>query len=167
MQRSTYELVRDQVRAIFHAFTGRVLPDPEGAPAGPVPSEESVLQRFAELEALTRLSPASQAVPPFGFVPRVELLERDGELELNVALHGMRREDVYVEVSGRLLTVSGVRIAERDPLERRLQAEIPRGPFRRTVILPSTVSSVPRVEVSQGLVRIVLSKHAFGTVAQA
>jgi HSP20 family molecular chaperone IbpA len=166
MQRSTYELVRDQVRAIFTAFTGRALPEPE-ATSGPLPAEESILQRFAELEAITRLHPASQAVPPFGFVPRVELLERDGEVLVNLALYGVRREDVNVEVSGRLLTVSGVRMEESDPQLRRLQAEIPRGPFRRTVLLPATVASVPRVDVSQGLVRIVLSKHPFGAVAQA
>jgi HSP20 family molecular chaperone IbpA len=169
MQRLTYDLMREQVRAIFQAFTGRPLTETDpgrSAPLGHSP-EELVLRRFAELEALTRLAPASHAVPTFGFSPRLEVLERDGDLIVNVPMHGVRREDVHVEVTGTLLVIAGIRVGEMDSLARYHLAEIPRGPFRRVVQLPAEVSTTPRVEVANGLIRIVLSKHALGAVAQA
>jgi len=165
MHRLTYDIMRDQVRAIYQAVTGAELPEKAevpGAlplPAGPEASEV-VSRRFAELDAYARLLPGVAArVPPFAFAPLVDVVEREKELVVEVALPGVTKDDVQVELSGGLLVITGVRAGEPPNGRGYRYAEIPRGPFRRVLALPPDVSGdARRVEVEHGVARIRLHK---------
>jgi len=173
MQQLTYDLMLDHVHAMFRAVTGRDLPElksPSPLPPG-TDASELVSRRFAELDAWARLLPAVSAhVPPFSFRPPIDLIERDGELVVEIAIPGVTRESVQVEVAGGALVVYGVTGEDRPSGDRRNYrfAEIPRGPFRRTLALPSEVKTEPaRFEVQNGIVQIRLSKLPTVSVAQA
>jgi HSP20 family protein len=165
MQRLTYELMRDHVRAIFAAVTGGELPShPETRGSLPLPSGPEAIdlisRRFAELEAFARIIPeVASTLPPFAFTPLIDILDRERELVIELAVPGVNREDVNVDVSGGVLVVSGVRAGEPTNGHVFRHAEIPRGPFRRTVVLPGDVNSDNRqVHVADGIVQIKLAK---------
>jgi HSP20 family molecular chaperone IbpA len=172
MQRETYDLMLDQVRATYRALTGSDLPEPT-EPRVPLPPgidpSHVVTRNFVELEAWVRLSPLlSERVPPFSFTPPVDVFEWDKELVIELGAPGVEEQDVRVERAGDTLVVSGVRKTPRADGRNYRRAELPRGPFRRVVHLPHELaSSQPRVEVAQGLVRVRVGKPPMGTVAQA
>lgn len=171
MHRQMYELMQDQVRAIYRVLTGGDLPEIQ-SPSGAPPAAEQLEQlsrRFTELEAYARLIPAvARRVPPFAFSPPVDVIDGDQELMVELAVPGVSRDDVQVELSGEVLLVSGNRAGEKAANGRVFRhAEIPRGPFRRVLLLPPTVSGAPRFDVQDGIIRIHLSKPPMGSVAQA
>jgi HSP20 family molecular chaperone IbpA len=168
---STAELMRDQIRAIYHAVTGSDLPEREaqgGAAPTPPPAEE-VSRRFAELEAWSRQVPSvAERVPPFSFAPPLDAYREDRELIVELALPGVEKSDVEVQLSGDLLSVSGVRAGGAIGNGRTyFHAEIPRGPFRRVILLPHPVMGEPRVTVERGVVRIQLAKAPKAAPAKA
>lgn len=172
MHRQTYELMQDQVRAIYRALTGGDLPALDSSLA-PLPSgvntHEIVWARFAELDACSRAVPAvAECVPPFAFSPPIDVIERGQEILVDVAVPGATRGDVLVEVTGNVLTISGTRTGEKaaNGLLYR-HAEIPRGPFRRVVLLPHMVSGQPRIEANEGVIRIHLAPLPIGSAAKA
>jgi HSP20 family molecular chaperone IbpA len=161
MQRPTFELMTDQVRAIYRALTGQDLPLPE-TPRVPLPpgdADEAVWTRFAELDAWARvLPPVNARVPPFAFSPPIDVLVHDNEVLVEVALPGVARESVQVDLKEDVLTVSGVRAGEKASNGNVYHhAEIARGPFRRGVVLPRAFAGPPRVEVRDGMIRIYLA----------
>jgi HSP20 family molecular chaperone IbpA len=162
MQRETYELMHDQVRAIYRALTGADLPELERTSPLPlgVHPDELLAHRFAELEAWTRTVPAVAArVPPFAFSPPVDVIEWNGELLIEIAVPSVSKSDVVAEIAGRMLIITGSRSGERAANGRVYRhAEIPRGPFRRAILLPLDVTGQPRVEVDNGIVRIHVTK---------
>jgi len=165
MQRMTYELMRDHVRAIFAAVTGGELPQhPEVRGSLPLPSGpeaiDLIARRFAELEAYARMIPeVAASLPPFAFTPLLDIIDRERELVVELAVPGVIREDVNVDVSGGVLVVSGVRSGEPTNGHVFRHAEIPRGPFRRMVILPGDVKAdTKQVEVKDGIVQVRLAK---------
>ena len=96
------------------------------------------------------------------------MVERDGALLIELALPGVTREEVVVEVTGNVVAVSGTRGGGAGAL---LHTEIPRGAFRRVLVLPRGVSGAPRVDIEAGMVRIHLvqlpSSPAMSPVAKA
>ncbi|HEY7956481.1 MAG TPA: Hsp20/alpha crystallin family protein [Polyangia bacterium] len=171
MHPTTLQLMHDHVRAIHLALTGDELPKTQ-TPAGEAPPEAAlgeVATRFFALEALARQLPTvAERVPQFSFAPPFDLLGTARELLIEVGVPGIEREDVEVEQRGTTLVVSGCRGQER-PSDGRAyyHAELPRGPFRRVVVLPDAVVGEPRVEVERGLIRIRLSRAAHTPPATA
>src|SRR5262245_52218341 len=165
MHRLTYELMRDHVRTIFSAVTGGELPqnlESRGSfalPSGPE-AVELLARRFAELDAYARLVPGvAEILPPFGFTPQLDVIDRDRELIVELAVPGVSRDDVNVELQGGLLVISGVRAAETTNPHVIRHAEIPCGPFRRVVILPNDVTSEAKeIRVKNGIVQVHLAK---------
>ncbi|SRR6266702_2861205 len=166
MHRLTYELMRDHVRAIFSAVTGGELPqNPDARGSLPLPSSgpeaiDLIALRFAELDVCARLTPGVAAsVPPFAFAPLLDVIDRDRDLIIELAVPGATQEDVSVEISSGVLVISGARASE--PSDGRVfrHAEIPCGPFRRSVILPNDVSGEKKqVRVKDGIVQVTLPK---------
>jgi HSP20 family protein len=173
MHRETYELMHDQVRAIFRALTGGELREAAAQtapPAANVDLHEVVTRRFAELEACVRLvPPVADKVPPFAFSPPLDIVEWDGELLIELALPGVSAEEVQAELHSEMLVISGSRRGEKAANGRLYRhAEIPRGPFRRVLFLPrELVSGPPRVDVDSGIVRIRIAKLPMNSVAKA
>ena len=108
-------------------------------------------------------------VAPFSSTPPLDVIETERELILELALPGIDRNDVRIEIQGDALHVSGMRSPER-PAEREGRiyhhAEIPRGVFHRLVPLPYAVGE-PRIEAELGLIRIRLPRRIKTAPAQA
>jgi HSP20 family molecular chaperone IbpA len=170
MRASRLELIHDHVRAIHRAVTGddppqTTLPRELGEP----PTLESVMQRFAELEALARSTqPIAERVPPFSFAPPLDIITYDRELIIEVGVPGIESDDVEVELTGERLIISGARSTSA-ALNGRvyLHAELPRGPFRRELQLPPSTTGRPRVEVANGIVRVRLTRAGKSSLPQA
>jgi HSP20 family protein len=161
MQAKRLEMMRDHVRAIHRAVTGNDPPDAE-PPEGESPelSRESVSERFGELEAMARSIPLiADRVPPFSFTPPLDVIGSERELILELGVPGIEKNDVEVEAEGNQLVVSGS-LPTNQALNGRIyfHAEMPRGPFRRTIRLPEPTTGAPRVEVENGVIRIRLAK---------
>lgn len=171
MHRNTYELMLDQIRAIYRAITGSDVPEGEVTlPAGAHAAKpDDVARRFAELEAMARTIPAvAERVPPFAFSPPLDVIDAENELLIEAAVPGIERSDVNVDLSGDVLVLSGMRVGEKAANGRVFRhAEIPRGPFRRVVLLPYPVMGEPRAEVERGLIRIHIAKLPKGSAARA
>ena len=161
MHTSTIELMHDQVRAIYRAMTGEDMPELEAPEAAEQPpSVDEIARRFVDLELLARQVPTVvEQVPPFSFEPALDVIATDSQVLVDVAVPGIRRDDVTVSCTGQTLIVSGTRGSESAADGRCYhQAEIPRGPFHRVVSLPCLVVKEARVEVERGLIRIRLDK---------
>jgi HSP20 family protein len=173
MQRQTYDLMIDHVRSIYRAVTGGDLPHETraGEPPPAFGFDEVLMHRFAELDACARFVPQiGTRVPPLGFQPPIEVIDRGADLVVQVALPGVAREDVTVEVVGGMLVIAGLRHGEPINGQVYRHAEIPRGPFRRVLPVPTEAATEPlRVEVKDGLLRVAMPKHGAkgGGVAKA
>jgi HSP20 family molecular chaperone IbpA len=152
--------MHDYVRAIHRGVAGGDPPEPSTAVEHGPPSFEEVSRRFVELEAIARSRPhIAERVPPFSFAPPLDLIGSERELVVELGVPGVERGDVDVELQGDELTIAGARLPG-NTLEGRVyfHAEIPRGPFRRTLRLPEPSSGAPRVEIENGIVRIRLTR---------
>jgi HSP20 family molecular chaperone IbpA len=163
MQRQIYDLMMDHVRSIYRAATGADLPHERegGGPPLREGADDFLLLRFAELDVLAHLVPnLAGRVPPLSFSPPVEVIDRGGEIVVQVALPGVRNDDVSVQVVEGMLVILGLRQGEPTNGQVYRYTEIPRGPFRRLLPLPAEAMHEPlRVEVKEGLLRVSLPKH--------
>ena len=92
----------------------------------------------------------------------VDLYETGDQVVLEMAVPGVRTQDLDVSVEGRQLTVSGTLPNVGDSEERRYWLQtIPRGQFSRTVSLPAGVD-LDKVEarVHEGLLTLTMPKAA-------
>jgi HSP20 family molecular chaperone IbpA len=162
MHPATIEVMHEQVRAIYRALTGAELCEESmlGATEEGTPAESDVERRFAELEALARQNKALGArVPPFSFTPLIDVIETGNDLLVEIAVPGVEREDVEVTVGERELIVRGVRRGERVSNDRTyVHAEIPRGPFNRTVHLPYPVDARFQLDLRGGVILVRLHR---------
>jgi len=161
MHTSTIELMHDQVRAIYRAMTGEDMPEPEPSDGTErPPSVDEIARRFVDLELLARQVPTVvDRVPPFSFEPALDVIGTDNHVLVEVAVPGIKPDDVTVTCTGQTLVVSGTRSGEPAADGRCYHhAEIPRGPFHRVVPLPCSVAEEARVDVERGLIRIHLNK---------
>lgn len=167
MNRVTYELIEDQLRAIYRVLTGSdAPPTAEEADAEPPPvSEDELERRFADVEASVRAVPAvAGRVPPYAFTPTIDVVEESEVLVVEAALPGVDEADLEVGLHDGMLVLTGIRRGEHVANGRKyVHAEIPRGPFRRVVALPCAVAGQPAVKVDQGLVRISIRKTNEGS----
>jgi HSP20 family molecular chaperone IbpA len=157
----TIELMEEHVRDIYRALTGSELLEHELLePAQDQLTVDEVTRRFMGLESSVRQIPTiDERVPPFSFLPLLDVIELPDQIVLELAVPGVVREDVAVECSGELITISGVRGGERgSDGHQYLHAEIPRGPFHRVVRIPTAFVAEPAIEVERGLIRVCLAK---------
>jgi len=75
------------------------------------------------------------------FVPAIDMFEEGSELVIKAELAGIRREDIKVELSGNMLTLSGEKRGE-EKVERKdyYRVEQTYGTFSRTLELPEGVN---------------------------
>src|SRR5581483_7512407 len=69
------------------------------------------------------------------WAPAVDIRETGEEIALHVALPGLEKQDVQVEIKDNTLVVTGQRKAAKED-EGWLRCETPRGPFYRAFSLP-------------------------------
>jgi HSP20 family protein len=88
------------------------------------------------------LGAPAAAAPAAGFVPRIDVLEREGEYLLTAELPGLEEKDFQLEVHGDVLTLSGEkRSAHEEERKGWRWSERSYGSFRRSVRLPVEVAS--------------------------
>lgn len=164
MHPATIEVMHEQVRAIYRAATGAELfeagTDAAASEQAP-PADSEIERRFAELDALARQNKLlAECVPPFSFTPLADVIDNGSDLLVEIAVPGVAHDDVEIEMQDHLLIVSGVRRGERVSRDRTyLHAEIPRGPFSRTIALPFAVEPSPQLDVRGGVISIRLHKR--------
>jgi HSP20 family protein len=162
MDRVTYDVIEDQLRAIYRAVTGSDAPAEGGPPSEEAQVSEAELERrFADVEATVRAVPViAERIPPYAFTPPIDVIDDGQSLVVELGLPGVEEDDLQVSVDEGLLVVTGVRRGGQAANGRNyLHAEIPRGPFRRIVPLPAPVAGEPEVVVRQGVVCITLPKR--------
>jgi HSP20 family molecular chaperone IbpA len=161
MQPDMIQMMRTQVRAIHVALTGSDVPEPEPPPTVPVdatppptPPAEDVMQRFLELEAVSRTLPSvASRVPPFAFSPPLDVLADHDGVVLELLIPGVAREDVEVNRIPGGLAVRGIRREPSGPTGA-FHIESSRGPFYRAIPLPYPLEAPPKVELERGVLRI-------------
>lgn len=156
------EAMHDQIRAIYRAVTGSEMSEPNGVNDEHDVEPNEVVRRFADLEAVARSIPdIARRVPPFSFLPPLDVIEDDSEMLLEIAVPGVDRADVHIAWDGSTVTISGLRRGARMSSGRSFVcAEIPRGPFSRSVTLPFAIEAEPRVHVDHGMVFVHVAKPA-------
>lgn len=96
-----------------------------------------------------------------GFVPAVDILEREGGFELHAELPGLRPEEVDVDVEKNVLTIRGER--KHDDVEegegyRRIERHF--GSFTRSFNLPQTVDAEAiEAKLEHGVLTVRLPKQ--------
>ncbi|MDZ7717278.1 MAG: Hsp20/alpha crystallin family protein [Balneolaceae bacterium] len=78
------------------------------------------------------------------FVPKMDVAETDSTFEVTLALPGMDKEDINIEIENSVLTVSGERSWKEEEKEngrRYHRVETGRGKFSRALSLPNIVDS--------------------------
>jgi HSP20 family protein len=94
------------------------------------------------------------------FLPNVDVIEKENAFELQVALPGMKKEGVELEVADNILTLKGERKMESEKAEGRYYSfETQYGSFKRSFKLPKNVDQA-KVDASfeNGILKINLSK---------
>jgi HSP20 family protein len=74
-------------------------------------------------------------------MPRVDVIDREGELVVKAQLPGVRKEDVDISLSDEYLTIKGKTHEEKEEKGAFYRAEIRHGSFSRTIHLPSVVNA--------------------------
>ena len=96
-----------------------------------------------------------------GFFPRVDILEAEKELKINVELPGLKKEDVKLVVENGLLNISGKREKETENKDglNILRNEIYHGSFNRSFKLSDEYDSENiKAEFENGILSITVGK---------
>lgn len=167
MKPELIDLMQEQVRTIYRAATGADVPEfstsstePGSSRDFPLSAFEEVTRRFAQLETLARSDPfVSELVPPFSFTPSLDAFCSEDRIVVELAVPGVDRHDLNVELAGGTIVISGVRRAESSA-GHRSHSEIPRGSFYREFRVPVPIEPQPEVVLDRGLLRIELKRVA-------
>jgi len=96
-----------------------------------------------------------------GFFPRVDIIEAEKELKINVELPGLKKEDVKLVVENGVLNISGSREKETESKEelKILRSEIFHGSFNRSFQLSEEYDSENiKAEFENGILSISIGK---------
>lgn len=94
------------------------------------------------------------------FTPRVDVVETDKQFEIQVALPGLNKEDVKVDIDGDVLTISGERKFNKESKEAKYHSvENFYGTFSRSFTLPEEINKEGLVAgLTNGILKIELPK---------
>ncbi len=99
-------------------------------------SFSALIDRFFN-DSLARSGGSTQS-----FVPRVDVVETDKAYELNVAVPGMNKEDIKVDLNDNVLTISGERKFRNEKNDGNVRIlETQYGTFTRAFTLPEDVKT--------------------------
>ncbi len=94
-----------------------------------------------------------------GFLPRVDIIEAEKELKINVELPGLKKEDVKLVVENGLLNISGEREKENKDELNILRSEIYHGSFNRSFKLSKDYDSENiKAEFGNGILSVTIGK---------
>ena len=73
------------------------------------------------------------------FIPEMDIYETEDDFEITLALPGMRKEDIEINLEGTTLTISGERELQEDENKKYHRIESRFGSFKRTLPLPNAI----------------------------
>lgn len=93
-------------------------------------------------------------------VPRVDILDREDDLQLRIEVPGMDKKDIDISVGEDSVTVKGeVEREDKEEAGDYVRCEIARGAFSRTIALPAAVDgSRAKAVFKDGLLTLTLPK---------
>lgn len=94
------------------------------------------------------------------FTPAVDIVDREDQVELNVELPGIRKEDIKVNIEDRVLTISGEHRAENlEKKETYYRRERRYGSFKRAFSLSDQIlADEVSADYKDGILKITLKK---------
>lgn len=100
------------------------------------------------------------AAPVEGWVPRVDIIDRDNEIVLRAEVPGVDKKDLDVSVTDNTVTIKGsTSHEEKEEKGEYYRYEMSRGAFARTVTLPSGVdSSKTKATFDKGILELTMPK---------
>lgn len=109
-------------------------------------------------------APMKAGFPPMpaAWMPRADIRETEKEYVIELALPGVKREDVKVDVQGDVLTVSGEKRTEKEEKGKTwLRRESSYGSFRRSFALPEGLHPEDvKASCKDGVLTLTLRKPA-------
>lgn len=95
-----------------------------------------------------------------GWAPAIDVAENDGNLIVTAELPGMKKDDVSIEVTNGVLTLTGEKKEETERDEQEMHVvERSYGSFRRSFTLPFAVDEAKALaEYRDGVLRVTLPK---------
>lgn len=94
------------------------------------------------------------------FTPRVDVLEKENQFEVHVALPGLKKEEINVDVEQNVLTISGERKLKNESKEDKYHmVENFYGKFSRAFTLPENVDATKiDAQFTDGILALALPK---------
>jgi HSP20 family protein len=93
-------------------------------------------------------------------IPRVDVIDRDGEIAVKAELPGVEKKDLDVSLTEDTVTIRGsTRHEEKEEKGDYYRSEISRGEFSRTVALPAAVdTSKAKASFKDGVLELLIPK---------
>jgi len=116
------------------------------------------LTRIEHREASEAVQQATQQAREAPWGPRVEFLEREGQLVIHADLPGMTKDDVKIEVTDEAITIQGERKEEKKGENKGyLYNEVRYGSFYRTLPLPEGAEPFKATaELHDGVLEVIM-----------
>ncbi len=94
------------------------------------------------------------------WAPKMNISDNDNEVEVEVAVPGVDKKDIKVDISNNILTVSGERKTKQEHKEKNNYiCEQSYGAFRRSVKLPFDLKAdLSKASYDKGILKIILPK---------
>jgi len=118
------------------------------------------------IDEMLRLAPPRFTLSAHSWQPSLDMYETERNVFIQAELAGIRREDLHVEVSAKTIRISGYRrtCTVNEEVRYRI-AEIPYGPFERSLALPAQVDTgAVAATYAEGLLVIRLVKIPAGRI---
>jgi len=95
-----------------------------------------------------------------GWLPRVDVIEHDEQIVVQAELPRVDKKDLDVAITGDRLTIKGITCDdEKEKKGDYHRAEIPRGAFTRTLLLPAEADSAnAKATLKDGILELILPK---------
>ena len=127
------------------------------------PFAGDVERMFADFFNRGWLRPLGWRMPvgePEGFVPNIDVIDRDNEVVVRAEVPGYKKDDIEITVSEGTLTLSGCCAMEtKEEKADYYFSEISRGAFTRTLPLPATVDETKAAAtIADGVLELTLPK---------
>lgn len=107
-----------------------------------------------------RTAPLWSEMVPTGKMPAVDIIDRDEEIVLRAEMPGVDKASIDVSMTDNTVTIRGsTRHEEKEAEENYYRAEISRGAFSRTLVLPAEVDGdKTKATFKEGVLELVMPK---------